>query len=124
MSARHSRENVGIGETPLPLCLIETRYFIGLVTFGFIVTWIAIGTVAAFLALLGTFVAVTAVPALLDSRRRQHRANRGRGHDRARPRTVTARPLVDEGGRRAPAGAGRTVADHRRLRLTAGLRTR
>ncbi|HYY02852.1 MAG TPA: hypothetical protein VE736_03110 [Gaiellaceae bacterium] len=72
------------------------RYFIGIVTFGFIVTWIAIGTVAAFLAVLGTVAAMTAVPALLDSQRRQHRGNRGRAHSRVRPRTITARTLVDE----------------------------
>jgi hypothetical protein len=72
------------------------RYFIGIVTFGFIVTWIAIGTVAAFLALLGTVVAVKAVPALLDSRRRQRRDSRVRAQARARPRTVTARTVFDE----------------------------
>ena len=71
------------------------RYFIGIISFGFIVTWVAVGTVAAFLALLGTIVALAAGPALLGmrgGRRRDHRPVR----QRTRPRTVTARRLVDE----------------------------
>lgn len=71
------------------------RYFIGIITFGFIVTWIALGTLTAFLALTATFVATTAAPALLD-RRVRHGRSRRPVERRPAPRAVRTRPLVSE----------------------------
>jgi hypothetical protein len=75
------------------------RYFVGMISFGFVVTWVAVGALAAF---LGTATAVAAsilIPGLLDARRARRRA----AHRRAvRPRVVTSRPLADEGPEELP----------------------
>jgi hypothetical protein len=70
------------------------RYFIGIISFGFIVTWITVGTLTAFLGLLAAFVA-TRAPALLDARRGQHGGGR-RQPQRRPPRAVHTRPLAAE----------------------------
>jgi hypothetical protein len=76
------------------------RYFVGLISFGFIVTWIAVGTTAAFLGLVGAVIS-TIVPGVLDARRARRRADRGVGN-RGRARGVTARQLADEGPEELP----------------------
>ena len=77
------------------------RYFIGIISFGFIVTWIAVGTMAAFLGVLGAVMA-TFVPGLVDARRARHRSAHRRVRDGSRPRAVTARPLGDDGAEKLP----------------------
>ena len=72
------------------------RYFIGIISFGFIVTWIAVGTLAAFLGLFATFVVTSAAPALLNVRGGQRGGNRRQVQHRRTPRAVNARPLVAE----------------------------
>jgi hypothetical protein len=72
------------------------RYFIGIISFGFIVTWIALGTFTAFLGLLTTVIATTAGPALLAARRGDRSGRRRHVQRRPPPRRVTARALADE----------------------------
>jgi amino acid transporter len=72
------------------------RYFIGIISFGFVVTWIAVGTVAAFLALLGMLLGMAAGPALRDVRRSHRGGRRRHVQRRAAPRVVTARAFADE----------------------------
>lgn len=72
------------------------RYFIGIISFGFIVTWIAVGTLAAFLGLLAAFVATTASPALRDVRRGHRGSSRRPVQRRPTRHVVTARALADE----------------------------
>jgi hypothetical protein len=78
------------------------RYFVGILSFGFIVTWIAVGTLAAFLGALGALATSTVVPALLDTRRSHRRAAHRRTGNAGRPRAVTARPLVEEDAEELP----------------------
>jgi hypothetical protein len=74
------------------------RYFVGMISFGFVVTWVAVGALAAFLGVTAA-AATSMVPALLDARRARRRA----AHRRAgRPRVVTSRPLADEGPEELP----------------------
>ena len=77
------------------------RYFVGIISFGFIVTWMAVGTTAAFLGVLGA-VTATFVPGLLDARRARRRSAHRRVRDTGRPRGLTARPLGDEGAEELP----------------------
>jgi hypothetical protein len=77
------------------------RYFVGIISFGFIVTWIAVGTTAAFLGLIGAAIS-TIVPGLLDVRRARRRAAERRGGHNVRPRGVTARQLADESPEELP----------------------
>ena len=71
------------------------RYFVGIISFGFIVTWIAVGAAAAFLGVIGAVISTT-VPGLLDARRARRRAADRRLGNGGRPRGVTARQLADE----------------------------
>lgn len=71
------------------------RYFIGVISFGFIVTWMAVGIVTAFLGLLCAFATTTVVPALLDTRR-AHQRTKHRRVAPPRARSVTTRPLDAE----------------------------
>jgi len=72
------------------------RYFIGILSFGFIVTWIAVGTLAAFLGLFAGVAAMAVGPVLLDARRGQRGGKRRQAQRRPAPHVVTARPLGDE----------------------------
>lgn len=71
------------------------RYFIGIVSFGFVVTWIAVGTLAAFLGVFATVVATTIGPALV-GRRADRGSRRKPVQRRPAPRTLTTRPLAAE----------------------------
>jgi hypothetical protein len=75
------------------------RYFVGMLSFGFVVAWVAVGALAAFLGLVAAVATSIVVPALLDARRARRRAAHRRA---ARPRVVTARPLADEGAEELP----------------------
>jgi hypothetical protein len=71
------------------------RYFVGTMSFAFVVTWFAVGALAAFLGLLGAVATSVVLPALVDTRRARRRATGRRVGNERRPR-VTARPLADE----------------------------
>jgi hypothetical protein len=77
------------------------RYFVGIVSFGFIVTWIAVGTMAAFLGLVAAVI-TTMVPGLLDVRRARRRPAHRRVDKGERSRSVTARRLAEEGPQELP----------------------
>jgi hypothetical protein len=72
------------------------RYFIGIISFAFIVTWVALGAITAFLAALTSVAAMVIVPAFLEARRRHHRSARPTPERRPAPRRVTTRPLAEE----------------------------
>jgi hypothetical protein len=75
------------------------RYFVGMISFGFVVTWVAVGVPAAFLGTAAAVGTSIVVPTLLDGRRARRRA----AHRRAvRPRVVTSRPIADEGPEELP----------------------
>ena len=75
------------------------RYFVGMISFGFVVTWVAGGAAAAFLGTAAAVATSIVLPMLLDARR----AHRRTAHRRAaRPRVVTSRPLADEGAEELP----------------------
>lgn len=75
------------------------RYFIGIISFGFIVTWIALGAVAAISATLTSVAAMVVIPAFLEARRSHRRGTRPSSYERRpapAPRRVTARTLAEE----------------------------
>ena len=75
------------------------RYFVGMISFGFVVTWVAVGALAAFLGTATAVATSIVIPTLLDARR----ARRRTAHRRAvRPRVVTSRQLADEGPEELP----------------------
>jgi hypothetical protein len=75
------------------------RYFVGMISFGFVVTWVGLGVLAAFLGVAAAVATSIVVPTLLDARRARRRA----AHRRAvRPRVITSRPLADEGPEELP----------------------
>lgn len=78
--SRRPAENRGNVNTQLQ------RYFVGLIGFGFVVAWSAVGVVTAILALVAC-AALVAGPQLLERQRRT-----------VRPRPVRARPLREEAG--------------------------
>jgi len=75
------------------------RYFVGMISFGFVVTWVAVGALAAFLGAIVAVVTSIVLPSILDARRARRRAVHRRA---ARPRAVTSRPLADEGAEEFP----------------------
>jgi hypothetical protein len=77
------------------------RYYVGIISFGFVVTWFAVGTLAAFLGVVCAVATSTIAPALLDARRARRRPPRRRLGD-AGPRSVTARPLAEEAADELP----------------------
>ena len=78
------------------------RYFIGLISFGFVVTVIAVGVLAAFLGVLAVLATSLVVPALLDTRRVGRRPAQRRVATGARTRAVTARPLGGDAAEELP----------------------
>jgi hypothetical protein len=78
------------------------RYFLGLISFAFVVTWVAVGILTAFLGVLGALTASVVVPALLDTRRLGRRPAQRRAGNIPRARAVTARPLAGEAAEELP----------------------
>ena len=78
------------------------RYFIGVISFGFVVTWVAVGILAAFLGVLVASMTSLVVPALLDTRRARRRPARRRTTNVARTRAVTTRRLADDTAEELP----------------------
>jgi hypothetical protein len=78
------------------------RYFIGLISFGFVVTSIAVGVLAAFLGVLAVLATSLVIPALFDTRRVRRRPSQRRVGNVARTRAVTARPLGEDAAEELP----------------------
>jgi hypothetical protein len=78
------------------------RYFVGIISFGFTVTWITVGALAAFLGVIGAVTTSMVVPALLDARRARPVAPRRRMRHEPPARSVTTRPLAHEGADELP----------------------
>jgi hypothetical protein len=72
------------------------RYYIGIINFAFIVTWITVGALAAFLGVLGAVATSVVLPVIADTRRGRRRPANRRVGTSGRPRAVTARTLADE----------------------------
>jgi hypothetical protein len=72
-----------------------------MISFGFVVTWIGLGALAAFLGLLAASTSMV-VPGLLEARRARRRPVRRRVAESRPPRPVTTRPLGDEGADELP----------------------
>jgi hypothetical protein len=77
------------------------RYFVGVITFGFVVTWIGVGALAAFLGLLAASASML-LPGILEARRARRRPVRRRAADGRPSRSVTTRPLADEPAEELP----------------------
>jgi hypothetical protein len=78
------------------------RYFVGIISFGFIVTWIAVGALAAFVGVIGAVTTSIVLPALLDARRtRPVPPRRHTRHERP-TRSVATRPITDEAADELP----------------------
>lgn len=77
------------------------RYFLALISFGFIVTWMAVGALAAFLGVLAAVAVSMILPAVFGTRHSKQRPPRRRLAD-PEARSVRARPLSEEGEEELP----------------------